>query len=157
MNISIGIKKENTKAVATILNKLLADEHVLYIKVRNAHWNIEGADFHAQHLFFEEIYTELSETIDEVAERVRVIGHYAIGSMKEFLELTHLSESKPSKNDSKSYIKEILADFEAIIIYIREQISIVGDELDDAGTEDFLVGIMAAHEKTAWMLRSHII
>lgn len=156
MKLGIGIKKENTKAVATILNKLLADEHVLYIKLRNAHWNIEGADFHAQHAFFEEIYTELSATIDDIAERVRSIGQYAVGSMKEFLDLTDLKETKPAKNDSQSYIKDILADFESVISYIRAQIDVVGDELNDAGTEDFLVSTMAAHEKTAWMLRSHL-
>lgn len=156
MKLGIGIKEENTKAVAEILNKLLADEHVLYVKVRNAHWNVEGPDFHAQHLFFESIYDELSVTIDDIAERVRSIGHYAIGTMKEFLELTQLSEMKVKKNDSQTYIKELVEDFDSIIAYIRGQIDVVADEHKDAGTEDFLVGLMAAHEKTAWMLRSHI-
>lgn len=155
MKVNIGIKADDTAAVANILNKLLADENVLYTKVRNAHWNIEGPDFHAQHLFFEGIYDELAETIDEVAERVRAIGHYAVGSLKEFLDLTQLTEVKPEKNDSKSYIKAILNDFESIIISIREQIQIVEDH-NDAGTEDFLVGILEKHEKTAWMLRSHL-
>lgn len=153
---SIGIKDKDTQAVSRILNKLLADEHVLYIKIRNAHWNIEGPDFHAQHVFLEELYTELATTIDEVAERVRSIGHYAVGTMKEFLELTHLTEMRSGKNDSQTYFKEILADYEAIITNIREQLEAVSEKHNDAGTEDFLVGIMGAHEKTAWMLRSHL-
>ncbi|HLS94796.1 starvation-inducible DNA-binding protein [Sphingobacterium allocomposti] len=156
MKTNIGIKEKDTQAVAVILNKLLADEHVLYVKARNAHWNVEGRDFHAQHVFFESIYDQLSETIDEIAERIRSIGHYAVGTMKEFLELTQLSELRHTKNDSLGYIEELLSDFEAIIVYIREQIETVGEKHKDAGTEDFLVAIMEQHEKTAWMLRAHL-
>ncbi len=156
MKTNIGIKDKDTQAVAVILNKLLADEHVLYVKVRNAHWNVIGPDFHAQHLFFESIYGQLAETIDEIAERIRSIGHYAVGTMKEFLELTQLTEMRYEKNDSQGYIKELTADFEAIIISIREQIDVVGEKHKDAGTEDFLVSVMEQHEKTAWMLRSHL-
>ncbi|PRD48724.1 DNA starvation/stationary phase protection protein [Sphingobacterium haloxyli] len=153
---SIGIKEKDSHAVAAILNKLLADEHVLYVKIRNAHWNVEGPDFHSQHLFFESLYGELAETIDEIAERIRSIGHYAVGTMKEFLELTQLTERRYKKNDSQGLIKELLSDYEAIIVSIREQIDKVGEKHNDAGTEDFLVGIMEAHEKTAWMLRAHL-
>ncbi|HLT86238.1 MAG TPA: DNA starvation/stationary phase protection protein [Sphingobacterium sp.] len=152
----IGLKEKDTQAVAVILNKLLADEHVLYIKIRNAHWNVEGPDFHAQHLFFESLYGELAGTIDEIAERVRSIGHYAVGTMKEFLELTQLTEMRYQKNDSKGFIKELLSDYEAIIVSIREQLDTVAEKHNDAGTEDFLVGIIEAHEKTAWMLRAHL-
>ncbi|MFD1770676.1 Dps family protein [Sphingobacterium suaedae] len=156
MKTNIGIKDKDTQAIAVILNKLLADEHVLYVKTRNAHWNVEGPDFHAQHLFFENMYDQLGETIDEIAERVRSIGHYAVGTMKEFLELTQLTELRHGKNDSQGYIKELLSDFESIIVYIREQIDAVGEKHKDAGTEDFLVGVMEQHEKTAWMLRAHL-
>ncbi|MFD2967179.1 Dps family protein [Sphingobacterium bambusae] len=156
MRTSIGIKEKDRQAVAEILNKLLADEHVLYVKTRNAHWNVEGPDFHAQHLFFEGIYDQLGETIDEIAERVRAIGHYAVGTMKEFLALTQLSEMRHTKNNSQGYIEELLEDVEAIIVFIREQIHLVGETYSDAGTEDFLVGIIEQHEKTAWMLRAHL-
>jgi starvation-inducible DNA-binding protein len=155
MKANIGIKEKDTAAVAQILNKLLADENVLYTKVRNAHWNVEGPDFHAQHLFFETIYGELAELIDEIAERVRSIGHFAIGTMKQFLELTQLTEMKYGKNDSQGYIKELLNDLESLIISIREDIDAV-EKAGDAGTEDFLVGILEKHEKTAWMLRANI-
>lgn len=155
MKTNIGIKDTDTKVVAELLNKLLADENVLYTKIRNAHWNVEGPDFHAQHLFFEELYSELAELIDEIAERVRAIGHYALGSMKSFLSETRLTETTYNKNDSQGYIKEILADFESLIIHLRKDIK-TADEHHDAGTEDFLVGILAKHEKTAWMLRAHV-
>lgn len=155
MKASIGLKENDTKETALMLNTLLADEHVLYVKTRNAHWNIIGPDFHAQHLFFEDIYNELEEVIDEIAERVRSIGHYAVGTMKEYLELTHLTEMMYKKNDSQGYIKELLSDFESITVFIRENLEKIADS-GDAGTEDFLVGVLEQHEKTAWMLRAHL-
>lgn len=155
MKTNIGLKEKDSAAVAEVLNKLLADENVLYTKVRNAHWNIEGPDFHAQHIFFEELYGDLAELIDEIAERVRSIGHYAIGTMKGWLEITQLTEMKYGKNNAAGYIKEILNDYESLIISLREDIK-KAEKHEDAGTEDFLVGILEKHEKTAWMLRSHL-
>lgn len=155
MKVNIGLKEKDTAAVSELLNKLLADLNVLYTKVRNAHWNVEGPDFHAQHLFFEGIYGDLAETIDEVAERVRAIGHYSVGSLKEFLALTQLAEEKPNKNDSASYIKILLNDYESIIITLRENVELA-EKHGDAATEDFFVEILGSFEKTAWMLRSHL-
>ncbi|NGF56894.1 DNA starvation/stationary phase protection protein [Parapedobacter sp. SGR-10] len=156
MKTNIGIKEKDTAAVAVILNKLLADESVLYQKVRNAHWNVEGPGFHELHLFFETIYNDLAVVVDDVAERVRTIGHYATGTLKEYLKLTQLTEAQSgNKNDGNSYIKELLNDFESLIISVRADIEKV-EEHGDAGTSDFLGGIIEQHEKTAWMLRAHL-
>src|ERR1700740_2276993 len=92
MNTQIGISDTNRQAVARELSKLLADEFVLYTKTRNAHWNVEGPDFHSMHLFFESQYEALDETMDSVAERIRMLGHYAPGTLKNILQLTHLGE-----------------------------------------------------------------
>src|SRR5277367_6440584 len=108
----IGITEEVRKAVSFELAKLLADEFVLYTKTRNAHWNVEGTDFHSMHLFFESQYEQLDETMDSVAERVRTLGHYAPATLKSFLELTHLTEKIGDKNSSLDYIKELLEDHE---------------------------------------------
>ncbi len=156
MKIQIGIKPEDTVKVADSLNILLADEHILYIKTRNAHWNVEGPDFISQHKFFEEQYEQLEDIIDSVAERIRSIGHYAEASVHGFLKLTHLSEKTMEKNDSNGLIKDLLEDHESIITYLRENITQFADKWHDHGSSDFITGLMEIHEKTAWMLRSHL-
>ncbi|MFW2136633.1 Dps family protein [Chryseobacterium sp. TY4] len=155
MEISIGLDAKQIKDNVKVLSVLLADEHILYTKTRNAHWNVEGPDFHAMHLFFESQYDELEEIIDEFAERIRQLGQMAPGSLKEFIQLTNLSEKKLTKNDSQSFIKALLEDQEAIITYIREAVEKMEDS-KDFGTEDFLVGLLEKHEKMAWMLRGHL-
>jgi len=156
MKPEIGIKKENLSKVAEALSSFLADEFLLYLKTRNAHWNIEGSDFHTMHKFFEEQYEQLDETMDEVAERIRMLGHYAPATMKSYLELTHLTEQSRGKNDSAGFIKDLLGDHESIIIRLRENINLFANELNDLGSSDFITGLMETHEKMAWMLRAHL-
>jgi starvation-inducible DNA-binding protein len=156
MEPNIGISKENLSAVAHALNKILADEYVLYTKTRNAHWNVEGPDFHSKHLFFEAQYQELDEIMDSVAERIRSLGHYSPATLKSFLDLTHLSEVLHSKNDGTGFITELLSDHESLIIHLRENINIFANDYKDLGTSDYVTGLMETHEKMAWMLRSHL-
>ncbi|MGC3943606.1 MAG: DNA starvation/stationary phase protection protein [Chryseolinea sp.] len=156
MQPNIGIKSEHLAAVATSLGKILADEFVLVTKTRKAHWNVEGPDFYSKHKFFESHYEELDEIIDDVAERIRSIGHFPPASLKEFLALTHLTEASRSKNDSQSFVKELLSDHESIIIHIRENIDGYVTAFHDAGSSDFVTALAEKHEKMAWMLRSHL-
>jgi starvation-inducible DNA-binding protein len=141
--------------VTKFLTTLLADEFVLYMKTRNAHWNVEGPDFGTMHTFFETQYNELATIVDETAERLRKLDHYAPASLTEYLKLTHLTEHKLEKTDSMTFIKALLEDHESIIIHIREQLKKLEDSLDK-GTEDFITGLLEQHEKTAWMLRAHL-
>ena len=156
MEARIGMKPEDLAEVALSLNKLLSDEHILYIKTRNAHWNVEGSDFHGQHKFFEEQYGQLEEIIDNVAERIRSLGHYAEATMHAFLKLTHLTEETTEKNTGLGFMTDLLADHETVIIHLRENINRFASELHDAGTSDFITGLLETHEKMAWMLRAHL-
>jgi len=156
MEPKIGINSGHLAAVAHSLSQILADEFVLYTKTKNAHWNVEGPDFYNKHLFFEQQYTQLDDIVDTVAERIRTLGHYAPGSLKEYLELTHLSETAPAKNDSQSYMAALLADHESIMIHLRENINRYAQALKDLGTSDYITGLMETHEKMAWMLRAHL-
>ena len=155
LKIQIGLKEKDMENVAEFLNKLLADHTVLYTKVRHAHWNVEGSDFHAQHLFFETIYNQLEGNIDDIAERVRAIGHYAVGSLAKYLELTHLSEIQYEGTDSLGLTEELTSDFESVVMILRQGIQLA-ESAGDTGTEDFLTGLLEQHEKTAWMLRAHL-
>jgi starvation-inducible DNA-binding protein len=156
MKTSIGISEANRKTVAEQLGKLLADEFVLYTKTLNAHWNLEGPNFHSVHLYFEELYEQSAEIVDSVAERIRQLGHYAPATLKDFIGLTHLTEQLKGGNTSPDLIKNLLGDHESIIEFIRSNIKEFNDAHKDAGTSDFVTSLMEKHEKTAWMLRAHL-
>ena len=156
-NIEIGIKPENRKAVAELLNKLLADEYVLNVKTKNYHWNIVDIHFHSLHKFLDELYEKGNEYIDEIAERVRMFGEKPLGTMNEFLKEKTLQEHDGPTPEAKKMLENLLKDHELIIRNLRENAQKCADELEDDGTNDFLIGLLQEHEKTAWMLRSHLI
>ncbi len=156
MKTNIGISEKNSLSVVNELSKILADEYILYTKTRNAHWNVEGSDFIDKHKFFETQFGQLDEFIDSVAERIRTLGHYAPATLSSFLSLTQLTEMTREKNDSHGFITELLEDHEIIISKLRENIHRFSEEFHDAGSCDFITGLMESHEKMAWFLRSHL-
>ncbi|MBK6483658.1 MAG: DNA starvation/stationary phase protection protein [Chitinophagaceae bacterium] len=156
MKPNIEISENNLKEVATLLNNLLADEYLLYTKTRNAHWNIQGLHFIELHKFFETQYDEIDLMIDAIAERVRSLGHYALGSLKDFLSITHLTEENHDFSNQQQIMQSLLNDHETIIRLLRRNITTITERNKDAGTGDFVTGIMEQHEKMAWMLRAHI-
>lgn len=155
MKANIGIPDEHLQAVALELNKVLADEYVLYTKTRNYHWNVEGPNFNEMHKFYEEQYEVLDEIIDEVAERVRAIGHYSEGRLKDFLSLTNLDEPTYT-NKQAEQLKNLLNDHEVIIQNLRRLITEFAEKHKDLGTSDFVTGLMEKHEKMAWFIRSYL-
>jgi starvation-inducible DNA-binding protein len=78
---------DQPNVVVTFLNLLLADEYILYTKTRTAHWNIDGSNNFELHVFLENQYNTLDIMIDEIAEQIRSLGHYALGSLKDFLSI----------------------------------------------------------------------
>ncbi len=155
MKANIGLLDEHAKQIALILNTLLADETVLYTKTRNYHWNIESTSFIEMHEFYESQYNVLEGIIDEVAERVRKIGHFAEGRLKDYIELTNLEEPEYT-DDQQTQIKNLLEDHETLCRTLRGHIPEIEDKFKDVGTADFLTGVLKEHEKMAWMLRAYV-
>ena len=155
-NLNTGITNVNSKKVADALNQVLADEFLLYTKTLKFHWNIEGRDFHALHLFLDDQYHQLQTIIDSVAERIRKVGHFANGSMKQFLTDASLKEHTDTSSISESMITELVGDQEALIRKTRTLIDDFDEKYEDVGSSDFITGIMKEHEKMAWMLRASV-
>jgi len=122
------------------------------LKTRNAHWNVNGANFYELHILFDTQFKQLNDISDEIAERVRMVGGIAIGSFSEFLTHTQLKEHPGDIPD----ILHLLADHETVIRLLHEDIRKCNDEFQDEGTSDLLVSVMRLHEKMAWMLRSYV-
>jgi starvation-inducible DNA-binding protein len=156
MTVNIGIPDENRQRVVAILNTLLADEFLLYTKTRNFHWNVTGPQFNDLHKFFEAQYEALDDTIDEVAERARALGGRAFGTLEEFRGSARLGEKPGVVPGARDMLATLLADHEALIRSLREDITTVTERHQDVGTSDFLTGLLEQHEKSAWMLRSFL-
>ena len=156
MKPDIGISGKKLNAVTDLLSLVLADQVTLYTKTRKFHWNVGGESFMEFHKLFENQYKKLEESIDEVAERISKLGGKTIGTMEEFGSLTSVKEHPGKYTTSKEMILELLEDHELVIIELRKYVDTCSEKYSDAGTTDFLTGLMEEHETIAWTLRRYL-
>jgi len=152
--IDIGITEKDRKKIADGLSHLLADSYILYLKTHNFHWNVTGPMFQTLHTMFMTQYTELWNSLDLIAERIRALGYPAPGSYKRFVELASITE-EDGVPKAKDMIRQLVAGQEAVARTARtaRQVFAVVDKANDQPTADLLTQRMEVHEKNAWMLR----
>ena len=156
MTPNIGLDEANRKAVSDKLALLLANEYALSLKTRKAHWNVKGIDFADKHKLFEEQYNELNTIIDQVAERIRILGFFPPATLKQYSEMSDLQQTTVIVTDSLVLVEKLLTAHEQIIKQLRGYATEFSEEYKDEGTTDFVIALMQIHEKTAWFLRSHL-
>jgi len=143
----------STKTI-TSLNQLLADSFVLYTKTLNYHWHVKGPHFYPLHQLFEEQYTDLAAAIDQIAERVVILGGQATGRMKDYLELTSINEADDGLTPQKM-VEQLAQDQEKIVRSCYQVIEAAQGD-NDEGTTDLAVGRSRVHQKNGWMLKSSV-
>lgn len=150
--MDIGISEQDRTRIAEGLSKLLADTYTLYLKTHYFHWNVTGPMFQTLHLMFEQQYNELALAVDQIAERIRALGHVAPGSYGDYARLTSIAESQgvPKAQDM---IRELVQAHETVCRTARSLFP-VAEPASDEPTADLLTQRLQVHEKTAWMLRS---
>lgn len=146
--------KEESGPVVDALAHLLADSYTLYLKTHNFHWNVTGPMFQTLHLLFETQYTELALAVDEIAERIRALGHPAPGSYAEFGKLTRISEAQGVPPATEMI--ESLVHAQTILVESARRVLAASETAGDDGTADLAVRRIQVHDKNAWMLRSHL-
>ncbi len=145
---------QQTRETADALKHLLADSYTLYLKTHNFHWNVTGPMFSTLHTLFEQQYMELATAVDEIAERIRALGHPAPGSYTEFAKLAGVKEARgvPKAIDM---IRELAADLDAVVASAKHVFE-SAEKAGDQASADLATRRMDASEKSGWMLRSHL-
>jgi starvation-inducible DNA-binding protein len=152
LGVDIGISETQRKHVAEGLGPVLADTYTLAIKTHNYHWNVTGPLFLALHKLFDTQYHKLTRGADDLAERIRTLGHVAPGSMQQFTLLATVREETGTPT-AEGMIEQLTHDHETAARTARKAISIAQSSGDEV-TPDLLVERMRWHEKEAWKLRS---
>ncbi|WP_295850117.1 Dps family protein [uncultured Xylophilus sp.] len=151
--INIGIEDADRAAIAEGLSRVLADTFTLYFTTHNFHWNVTGPHFTSLHAMFMDQYTELWNSTDTIAERIRSLGHYAPGSYAEFSKIATVADVPQQPPKAKEMIRILVQGHETVSRISREFIPVAEEAGDDA-TADMLTARCQVHDQTAWMLRS---
>lgn len=153
VNVHIGVTEQSRKEVCIKLSHLLASTYLLYLKTLYYHWNVTGPHFVGLHGLFEEQYQALHAAGDELAERIRALGHFTPGTVAEFLATSSVKDDKELPASSQQMVQNLSFANEACSMEAREVLE-VAQNLGDDATADIAVDRMKYHDKTAWMLRA---
>jgi starvation-inducible DNA-binding protein len=149
-----GIKKEGADAIVSKFGNLLADLQIFYANMRGFHWNVKGESFFTLHQKFEEQYDYLADKIDEVAERILMLGGTPANNYSHYLKISSIKEVSGLSCEFEM-INSILESYKTIIAKEREIVSLAGKYSDEA-TVNMLGDYIQEQEKTIWMFSSYI-
>lgn len=138
--------------VVNTLSVLLADTYALYLKTQNYHWHVKGPQFKSLHELFEMQYRELAEAVDEIAERLRIMGHKAPATFKDYERLKTIKDGDSDSNANQ--MVTTLASDHGTLIGDLNQAMALAQKMKDEGTVNLLANRISAHEKARWMLGS---
>src|SRR5690554_5242112 len=125
------------QSIITKLEKVLADSYSLYLKTQNFHWNVTGPHFYSLHKMFEEQYQDLASAIDEIAERIRILGAKVPASYAKFSLNTHITEGNENY-DWQSMVKELSQDQDKMCATLKEGLTASQADGDET-TADLMI------------------
>lgn len=135
------------------LNQYVADLTVMYTKLHNVHWYVEGSQFFRMHELFEEYYDQITADLDEVAERMLQIDMKPVGSLKGALEIAKIEERDDKFGVDKDLLEVVRKDFEYFLNSSKE-LTTLASEADDEPTADLMIGFTAHYQKALWMINA---
>jgi starvation-inducible DNA-binding protein len=149
-----GESSQSSQKLTDSLNQVLADSYALMSLTHLAHWNVEGPNFFSLHTAFQTQYEELFIAVDEIAERVRALGAYAIGGLGKFAQVAGMKEFAAPLSQ-EDFVKQLITANQKLIDDAVKARDLAG-ELADSESEDLMIGRITLHQKTVWMLKSFL-
>ena len=134
------------------LRQTLANTFAMYFQAHSGHWNIEGPDFSEYHDFLGELYEELHNAIDPIAEYLRILDVYAPSDITEMLSMASIS-STGLKTNPMDIIQGLISSNNVTLITLMAAFK-ASEAAGEVGLSDFLTQRINAHQKHAWMMRS---
>ena len=151
-----NISARTHPTVAQAVYQCVAETAVTTMMAQNFHWNVTGMAFGPLHALFQNIYEDHFQAQDELAERIRSIGHTVDGRLSAMIDISKvLEDSKESHKNDKEMIMA-LAEAQKTLAATLSGAGDIAAANGDKLTEDLCVERGRAHEKFAWLLQSHI-
>jgi starvation-inducible DNA-binding protein len=157
VNIPIGLPADVRQELSEGLNQVLADTITLRDLYKKHHWQVAGHTFYQLHLLFDAHADKLTELIDEIAERVQILGGVAIAMAADVAETTKIERPPRGREEVPVQIDRLLEAHELILKEARE-LADKADEKGDAGTNDLLSSkLIPTTEMQVWFVAEHVV
>ena len=146
----LNLNEVKVANVVASLQNLLADFQVYYTNLRGFHWEIKGRGFFVLHEKFESMYDDAAAKIDEIAERILMLGGTPENRFSNYLKVARIPEVS-GVSTSRDSVDNILSTYKHFMAEERKLIDLA-NEANDVVTADLLTGYLKEQEKMVWML-----
>ena len=134
------------------LRTILGTNFGLYFKIHSYHWNIEGSNFVEYHTYLGNLYTQIFNNTDLIAEKIRALGTYTPVSLTRMKELSDIEEDV-SVLEAMPMFQNLVVANDRYIIHLRAGI-VAAEAANEPAIGNFLQDILDQHQKHAWFLKS---
>ncbi|MGA7731540.1 MAG: DNA starvation/stationary phase protection protein [Chloroflexia bacterium] len=156
-DMPIALSKEARAESCELLNQVLADSTILFNLYKKHHWLVAGHTFYQLHLLFDKHAEEQLELIDDIAERVQLLGGIAISDPRHVAEITKIERPPNGREEVPAMISRLLEAHETILAEVREAIKAT-EENEDWGSNDLLMGdVLRTNELQVWFIAEHLV
>src|SRR5260370_5510536 len=139
------------------LNQLLADTMTLRDLYKKHHWQVTGHTFYQLHLLFDKHHTEQDDIVDEIAERVQLLGGVSLAMGADVAETTGIPRPSRGKEPVPVQISRLLEAHEIVLKEARAMARQATEMADDV-TNDLLVSrVIRTNELQVWFLAEHLV
>ncbi len=155
-DMPIGLDAKVREKVCAFLNVLLADTMCVRDLYKKAHWQVAGPTFYQLHLLLDKHFEEQSEIVDEIAERIQMLGGVAVATAHDVAEMARVKRAPRGREEAPVLISRLLEAHEMILMDSRQRARQAA-ELGDEGTNDLLVSMVRTHEMQVWFMSEHLV
>jgi starvation-inducible DNA-binding protein len=156
-DLPIGLDASERQEIVGRLNLLLADTITLRDLYKKSHWQVGGPTFYQLHLLFDKHAGEQSELIDELAERVQILGGVSIAMAHDVAANTRIERAPIDREEVPVQISRLLEAHHLILKDARD-LAEKADELGDVGTNDLLASsVVRTNEMQVWFVSEHLV
>ncbi len=152
--MGIGLEGNYKAKMVEKLNPYLSNVQIMYMNVRGYHWNIVGRKFFSLHEKFEEIYDDLNDMADEIAERILMLDGNPLHSFTDYIKVATIKE-RMDVSSTQDTTRAFLDDMAVLLANEREILSLAGDN-DDEGTSALMSDYIGEQEKLMWMFNAFL-
>jgi starvation-inducible DNA-binding protein len=138
------------------LQRQVANAFTLHMNYKRYHWRVHGPHFRDLHLLFDEHAGQILATIDNCAERVRILGADPVATPRAVLETMTVLAPETGEHSVRTMLDEAIANHRRVIAELRDGVELA-NTLGDPGSADLFTRLVQVHEKQEWFLREIVV
>lgn len=155
--VPLGLEDKVCEQSISDLNRVLADTITLRDLYKKCHWQTSGATFYQLHLLFDKHYNEQADLVDQIAERIQILGGISVATARDVADLSKIETAPSGREEVPVQISRLVAAHETIFKFVRKAAKRAAEGEDD-GTNDLLVSnVIRTNELQTWFISEHLV